>query len=554
MPMPRSRRSVIIVFLLFSLVVSALLVLIVLRTDTPEVIEVTPREFQSGDVMTIRGTSFGDARGQSYVSIAGRRVTASGYLSWSDSEIRLRVPDFSVSGLLVVHTARDQSAGLLVRHRDDVPQALETAPRQQIRFDRFQPGEPAVGDVVEVHGRNFGNVRHGRMIVFSGAAGTPVHAREEDIELWSDRVIRLRVPDGATSGPVSLDLPGSDFALGELEVRTPGAVRQYGEPVPLALELFARFTVSSSAVPTDLWLWWPAPRGRQAQSAFEVISAHAPDALVRRSDMTLLEWRNESQPHRGVRQTVRTSRAPVAFEFVPAEIRSTYDRSSSTFQRYTARHDRYAMDETQVNTAARAVFVQNNPLTTARRAFDAAVRDIAFDPEGPEDVVSALEEGRGTSEAISRYMTGLLRLSLVPARVVRGVRVTSAGSLPLYSWVEFLLPGIGWVPADAAAAAGADAYYFGEAPDNDTRFVSGFARLDARRIELGAGHEYAVRLRPESAVIVHPAGLTQSSFHAEWISGDATVDLTIAPVSLLEMPDVFRLSRPAADPPADPEG
>lgn len=544
----RFSRTIITIGLFFAAVLTAIVVLLILTESTPVVHEVVPGEFRAGDVLSIVGRNFGASRDQSYVSIAGRRITASGYLSWDDSEIRVRVPDFSASGLLVVHRAGDASEGLLVRHRDDIPQALEHMPRSRPAVEQIESGSLAVGDVLTISGRNFGERRRGRNIVFDGAAGAPVYARHDEIESWTDRGVRVRVPDGAVSGPVTLETPTGNQRLGEITITTPGVTRRYGEVVPIPLELHARISSATGRLPAALWLWWPQPRVSQMQGALRRVTTHQPASLPHTDDMALFEWRNAEGAAAGLRQTVIVPRRSVEFEFTTGQLRTQYSTNTAVYRQYTVSEELYGMSESRVTATARQVFAQNNPLTTARRAFDAAVGAIAFDESGSDDVSEALEASAGSSRAIARYMTGLLRLGLVPARVVQGVRVTEAGSLPAYSWVEFLLPGVGWVPSDPAARAGADDYYFAR----DESF-SGFGRLDARRVEFSAGQQTAVRLLPDSETLSHSAWLTQSGFHAEWSPEVADLQVSLSPPTLLEIPIAFRAPPVQPDPPADSE-
>lgn len=549
----RSTRTVLAVFLLFFTVLAALLLLMFLTDSTPRVEDVTPREYSDGDVLTITGENFGERRGQSYVSIAGRRVTASGYLSWADTRIQVRIPDFSISGLLVVHTEGSESSGLLVRNQQDIPREHSSSRFDRPEFGNLSTDALTVGDVLVIEGRFLGEGRRQRSVVFTGAAGVPVRVDIDGIELWTDREIRVRVPDGAASGPVSIEFGNDRRVPGDVAIRTPGVTRRYGEPVVFAVELFARLSASNGPLPEGLWLWWPSPRPRQMQGSFDVVSSYSPDALARERDMLLFEWRDTPASQRGVRQTILASRAPVEFEFVPAQVRTQYNRASTLYERYTAEDEQYGMTNEGVTATARNVFSQNNPLTSARRAYNAVIENMSFDADGPAEVDAALEQAAGNSKAIARYMVGLLRLSLVPARVVHGVRITEAGELPFYHWVEFLIPGVGWAPADPAAEAGADEYFFdsldGSLDDSQTSFRSGFGRIDARRLELSAGTQTAVRLLPSSGTLLHPAGLTRSDVHAEWSDSEAEIDLSVAPVTLLETPPVFRSVRP--DPPSD---
>ena len=52
----------------------------------PQIDSITPSVGSPGDLMVITGQNFGTLRGTSdYVEVGGSRITASGYLEWSDS-------------------------------------------------------------------------------------------------------------------------------------------------------------------------------------------------------------------------------------------------------------------------------------------------------------------------------------------------------------------------------------------------------------------------------------------------------------------------------------
>ena len=55
----------------------------------PQIDSIVPPVGSPGDVIVINGKNFGATRDMSYVEIAGTRMTASSYISWTDSSIKL---------------------------------------------------------------------------------------------------------------------------------------------------------------------------------------------------------------------------------------------------------------------------------------------------------------------------------------------------------------------------------------------------------------------------------------------------------------------------------
>ncbi|MBU4175257.1 MAG: IPT/TIG domain-containing protein [Actinobacteria bacterium] len=69
--------------------------------ETPSVASVSPPEAHAGDIVEVRGSWFLDELGASYVSFNG--VVGSDYQSWSDGEIKVRVPAGAVTGDLTAN-------------------------------------------------------------------------------------------------------------------------------------------------------------------------------------------------------------------------------------------------------------------------------------------------------------------------------------------------------------------------------------------------------------------------------------------------------------------
>lgn len=79
--------------------------------SVPDLVSITPTSGTAGSVVTLTGCDFGAERGTSYVSFGN--VQASEYLSWSDKEIEVKVPE-GVTGTVqvTVTTAQGTSNGV----------------------------------------------------------------------------------------------------------------------------------------------------------------------------------------------------------------------------------------------------------------------------------------------------------------------------------------------------------------------------------------------------------------------------------------------------------
>jgi uncharacterized protein (TIGR02145 family) len=73
----------------------------------PEITSIIPDTGRIGDVITISGTNFGIEQGSGFVSFAGTEATE--YVSWSDTEIEVKVPTGAESGKLWVEVDSKKS-------------------------------------------------------------------------------------------------------------------------------------------------------------------------------------------------------------------------------------------------------------------------------------------------------------------------------------------------------------------------------------------------------------------------------------------------------------
>jgi uncharacterized protein (TIGR03437 family) len=64
----------------------------------------------------------------------------------------------------------------------------------------LSPSTGAVGSVVRISGKNFGGIPSDGTVMFNGTNASLTH--------WSDSLIVVTVPDGATSGPVVVTVRG----------------------------------------------------------------------------------------------------------------------------------------------------------------------------------------------------------------------------------------------------------------------------------------------------------------------------------------------------------
>jgi transglutaminase-like putative cysteine protease len=108
--------------------------------------------------------------------------------------------------------------------------------------------------------------------------------------------------------------------------------------------------------------------------------------------------------------------------------------------------------------AAEATRGRKGTLGKARGVYDWVVENTRRDPDVPGcglgKVEVTIQQRTGKCADISAVFVAIARAAGVPAREVFGLRLGTAGQTDItdghHCWVEFYLPGTGWVPADPA--------------------------------------------------------------------------------------------------------
>ena len=139
--------------------------------------------------LTIEGSNFGSSSG----TVTFNGTTAS-TTSWGTDEIQTSVPSGATTGPVVVRTSGGQSsAGVAFT-------VIIPAPV----ISRLDPDSAPVDAEVRIHGSNFGATTG--TVTFNGVTASP--------DQWNDQTIRVRVPEGATDGPVVVTTAGGQSSAG----------------------------------------------------------------------------------------------------------------------------------------------------------------------------------------------------------------------------------------------------------------------------------------------------------------------------------------------------
>ena len=456
----------------------------------PQILSVEPSRVSPGDLMVVKGRNFGIVRGKVYLD--QNSLTASLIESWSDDQLKVRVPPVSRSGLISVETSGGRSRGALFVLSDRVPDLASGA---------FLPGKPFLsginkssfspGELIILEGDKMGMRRKSSTILVSLSGLAPegiLDKPDEDhffevpgdhIYSWQDDHLSFYLPEKAQSGPVYVKTPSgysNPIAIDVLHRDEPSS----GESrrVTLRQEIVVNHI---GALPgNSLALWIPEPEDRPGQT------------LISKSH----DW---SRP---LVVEELESLVPVTLSNdYDLELRSEiYDLEENEFPRNyenLSMLEPWLAEETDLpvnamsRTAEAVIKRESRPYRKGKLIYDYILWKISCDPEyGQEDMAAWIQDRKSSSEGYARLFVTLCRGVDVPARVVRGVWLPSGeGEGIPHSWAEIYLPSFGWFPVDAASADGALDAWLPEDAEAGENKPGAWGRLDSGYVAFSRGLE-----------------------------------------------------------------
>ncbi len=154
----------------------------------PSIESITPQHAEAGDTVSINGQNFSEIKDSGYVTFNGTKAIA--YLSWTTTLIKTIVPQGAVSGPVKVY-----SNGQLSNSVNFTIDQANTDPH----IDYLDASSSSVGQTIGINGSNFGASRDSSFVDFNGTI-----PESTDYVSWSDTRILVKIPNGASSGPVKV--------------------------------------------------------------------------------------------------------------------------------------------------------------------------------------------------------------------------------------------------------------------------------------------------------------------------------------------------------------
>lgn len=520
---PRSRGgknrhlAAFVSLLILTLAAAVALPLIRDRANRPVLSAIEPPIGEPGGLLTIKGRHFGSDRGESRVEFDNAAPTATSYISWSDERVELRVPLYAESSLVRVVTESGRSNARMFMSRALLPSAAQGSGSRALgpSIESLSSDSGGIGSLLVIKGLNFGSNRGDSAVLFTWTGESAIQARNDDsgrgyvspseafgeYESWSDKEVRVRVPDGAVTGGVAVRTARGVSQVRYFQVLDQPGLKMYSGRRTYAISTFVTISRVQSSGQNSLYLWMPFPVETPSQRDVKALGRTAepllPDyrglSAYRLVDLVPDKLLTTGQDHLVQVYGVETDVKADKIKPPPAPLPRIYTELVAPDALVPA------ADPAVVSLAKKTAVKEKNHYRLARALLEALVNEVKYQPGAtPASASEALAVGRADSWNLAILYAAVLRAAGIPSVPVAGVVVDDSRRSWTHAWTEFYIYGFGWVPVDPVLWSGGRAGDFIPPISDRDRY---FGNMDDRHIAFSRGLVSVDRVTPEGRTV-----------------------------------------------------
>lgn len=531
-------RVLSVVFII-SLILGAIY-LIGFRTKlVPEITSVVPPVGSPGDLVVINGENFGAVRDMSYVEIAGSKLTASSYISWSDNCIKIVLPANVQDGLLVVGTKEMRSKPALFANEVEIPVPVPAV--QQVTkpvITMLSSDKLSVGELLVISGNNFGDSKNQSKVLFTMDCNNKISeadyknvalltenmipASEDDFDYvsWSNTEISVRVPDGASSGLVIVDTGREKSDPKEFVVNTEAGRKEYLNKKIYLVEYTADIADVVTNDISTITLRCPVPFSSPAQPQVEITDV-VPEPILVNYQNNLIHQITRSRNNTPKSVFKQNFVLPV-FE-VRANVNVTkignYKNTEKNLLSGALKADTLIPcdDKSVKELCEKIIGREKNPWSKAKFIYDYMCENFSVLSKvrkGDSDPLDLIKKGNGDAYDFAVICTALLRAAEIPAYTDSGILVNQDLQTQTHWWCEFYIDKVGWIPCDPALGAGLEYKQWTDSDVVDAKNFY-FGNMDSHHIMFSRGWSQLKPFSADSKIVQQPRSFALQSIWEE---------------------------------------
>ncbi|MGP1454220.1 MAG: transglutaminase domain-containing protein [Treponema sp.] len=507
-------------FLIMSLSLGSILFFSFSTLQRNTITAITPQIARPGDEITLQGNNFGTKLSNSWVMIGTNKIKPDQCLSWTNTEITFKAPADLHEDLVYVVTKNKQGNNtVLLVNASALPVQSSLSPTSTLPvIETLSTTSGAIGSVIAIYGKNFGHTRRSSSVIFTGMQNsivpqTPAKSLvlegaatcsdlDYDYEYWSDRELRVRIPDGADSGDIVVATETGTSNPLFFNVKNKAGSKRYTNTRTYHIVSEVEISDFDAALPNTLFLRVPIPQQTNQQHTVTIDAIEPKPFIVSYQGASLHRFHNIPLKAKTIiKQEYKVERSEVTTEINEKELKPGKSQNQALHAAYTEATALFPTQNPAIKELCKTIVRKDmHDYYNAKKIYAYLIEHIALKPTSITDIGKSLEQvlktKQGDAYDLTMLFCTLARAAGIPAIPTAGILVTSDKKSIMHWWAEFYVAGFGWVPVDPALGAGMF-FNIGETNrENKTEWY--FGNLDAYRIAFSRG------LQPQSPMV--PSG------------------------------------------------
>lgn len=505
----------------------------------PEIESIVPPVGSPGDVILINGKNFGNNRDMNYVEIAGTRLTASSYISWTDTCIKLVLPANVKDGLVYVGIKDIRSNPSLFANEVDIPIPVPSVHHVSRPIITSLSADKAnIGDVLTIYGSNFGEARNQSRVLFtidynrkiresnvkniSYFTENMIGANEDEFDyiMWSNTEISVVIPDGAFSGVVVVDTGKQKSDPKEITINQNSGEKSFVNKKIYLMTYSADVADVYCDGLSTITLRAPIPYETAAQPNVETTEVvPLPSLMKYQHDVIHQITKNRTSTVKNVMNYTFVLPVYEINTKVNADKIGLYTKMASrTLFNYTTQADALipADDEAVKALEKQITGREKNPYRKAKLIYDYMLKNYGLLKKmrkGGADPLDLLSKKRGDAYDFAVIYAALLRAGGIPCFMDAGILIGQDLTTQAHWWNEFYIENFGWVPVDISLAAGLEYKAWGDFEVPPAEYY--FGNLDSHHVLFSRGLNDLKPFSVDNKIVKQPRSFALQSIWEE---------------------------------------
>ena len=394
----------------------------------------------------------------------------------------------------------------------------------------------SIGEKLIILGNNFGETRNNSKVLFTIDYNNniknasyinkrlttenlvEVSAEESGYEYWSNTEIHVRVPSGARTGVVIVENDKNSSDPYDIEILETAGSREYLDKKIYVVQYNADVIDVETSDVSTITLRCPIPVKIPSQNAVDVTEIQPVPLIQNYQNCNVQQFKRDKNSvyKNSFTQTFVLPVYEVRTKVNPDKIGSMKNLNSAFYMTYTRKDSLVPADTDElVDLYKQIVGKEKNYYKRAKLIYDYMCDNYSITKKNRKndaDPMDLITKEKGDAYDFTIIYAALLRTAGIPCVVNSGILINQNLTTQNHWWVDFYMPGVGWIPVDIALGAGME--YKPWSGNIDARDYY-FGNMDSHRVTFSRGYTEMKPLSQDNKIITYSKSFALQSIWEE---------------------------------------